>query len=110
MKKPLEKTLQNTDVSPSVLQALADNNFDSVLVTGTTKAGEVIYANKSSNKLAAYTQSEVIGKAPRILQGPITDKKVVDRLKETLRALLKVALYRLEYSKHIRLATLNLNY
>jgi hypothetical protein len=41
MKKPLEKTLQNTHISLSVLQALADDSFDSVLVTDTTKAGKL---------------------------------------------------------------------
>jgi len=84
MNKSLEKTLQDADVSLSVLQALADNSFDSVLVTDATKAGKIIYANKSFTKLTGYTQSEVIGKTPRILQGPATDKKVVGRLREAL--------------------------
>ena len=84
MNKSLEKTLQDADVSLSVLQALADNSFDSVLVTDATKAGKIIYANKSFSKLTGYTQSEVIGKTPRILQGPATDKKVVGRLREAL--------------------------
>ena len=69
MNKSLEKTLQDADVSLSVLQALADNSFDSVLVTDATKAGKIIYANKSFSKLTGYTQAEVIGKTPRILQG-----------------------------------------
>lgn len=84
MNKSLEKTLQDADVSLSVLQALADNSFDSVLVTDATKAGKIIYANKSFSKLTGYTQSEVIGKTPRILQGPATDKKVVGSLREAL--------------------------
>jgi len=84
MNRSLEKTLQDADVSLSVLQALADNSFDSVLVTDATKAGKIIYANKSFSKLTGYTQSEVIGKTPRILQGPATDKKVVGRLREAL--------------------------
>lgn len=84
MNKSLEKTLQDADVSLSVLQALADNSFDSVLVTDATKAGKIIYANKSFSKLTGYKQSEVIGKTPRILQGPATDKKVVGRLREAL--------------------------
>ncbi len=84
MNKSLEKILQNADVSLSVLQALADNSFDSVLVTDATKAGKIIYANKSFSKLTGYTQAEVIGKTPRILQGAATDKKVVGRLREAL--------------------------
>lgn len=84
MNKSLEKTLQNADVSLSVLQALADNSFDSVLITDATKAGKIIYANKSFSKLTGYTQAEVIGKTPRILQGAATDKKVVGRLREAL--------------------------
>ena len=84
MNKSLEKILQDADVSLSVLQALADNSFDSVLVTDATKAGKIIYANKSFSKLTGYTQAEVIGKTPRILQGSATDKKVVGRLREAL--------------------------
>jgi PAS domain S-box-containing protein len=84
MKNSLEATLQSNEVSLSVLEALADNSFDSILVTDATKAGKIVYANKSFTKLTGYTQKEVIGKTPRILQGPATDKKVVDRLREAL--------------------------
>ena len=84
MAKSIEKTLQATNVSLSVLQVLADNSFDSVLITDATRAGKIIYANKAFNKLTGHSPTEVVGKTPRILQGPATDKKVLDRLRKAL--------------------------
>lgn len=63
---------------------LADNSFDSVLITDATKVRKIIYANKAFNKLTGYGVNEVVGKTPRILQGPATDKKVLERLRKAL--------------------------
>ena len=84
MAKSLNKTIGDSEVSLSVLQVLADNSFDSVLITDATKAGKIIYANKAFNKLTGYGVDEVVGKTPRILQGSATDKKVLERLRKSL--------------------------
>ena len=84
MAKSLDKTLGSSKVSLSVLQVLADNSFDSVLITDATKAGKIIYANKAFNRLTGFGVKEVVGKTPRILQGPATDKKVLERLSKAL--------------------------
>lgn len=78
------KALDGTEVSLSVLKVLADNIFDSVVITDTTRAGKIIYANKAFRKLTGYDPAEVVGKTPRILQGPATDRKVIDRLSKAL--------------------------
>ena len=68
------------------MKALAENSFDSILITTATTAGKITYANKAFKKLTGYEASEVIGKSPRILQGVGTDKKVINRLAAALKS------------------------
>jgi PAS domain S-box-containing protein len=69
----------------ALLKVLAENSFDSVLVTDASPRGNIIYANKAFKKLTGHEPSSVIGKTPRILQGPGTDKKVIERLATALK-------------------------
>ena len=80
MASAIETSLGNTENSLALLKALAENSFDSILVTDASVKGKITYANKAFKKLTGYDQSEIIGKTPRILQGSGTDKKVIDRL------------------------------
>ena len=79
------KALGEEAVGLGVLKALADNSFDSVLITDTTKAGKIIYANKAFKTLTGYEPASVIGKTPRILQGPKTDRAILDKLVRKLK-------------------------
>lgn len=79
-------TLEKTETRLSLLKVLAENSFDSILITDATTAGKIIYANKAFKKLTGYENSEVIGKSPRILQGVGTDKEVIKRLAEALKS------------------------
>ncbi len=72
--------------SIALLKVVAENSFDSVLVTDATPQGNIVYANKAFKKLTGHDPDSVIGKTPRILQGPGTDKKVIDRLTSALKA------------------------
>ena len=81
----LEKALQDARVGLKVLKVLAENSYDSILVTDATRAGKIIYANKAFKTLTGYAPSEVIGKTPRILQGPATDRGVIARLGDALK-------------------------
>ncbi|MEI6700013.1 MAG: PAS domain S-box protein, partial [Mycobacteriaceae bacterium] len=69
----------------NLLKLLADNSFDSILVTDASAQGRIIYANKAFKKLTGYDPTTVIGKDPRILQGPGTDRKVIERISATLK-------------------------
>ena len=44
----------------------------------------IIFVNPAFTTMTGYTSEEVIGKTPRLLQGPRTDKTVLRRLRETL--------------------------
>gem|GEM_PF-6872185 len=45
----------------------------------------IIFVNPAFTRMTGYTAEEVTGKTPRILQGPKTDRAVLDRLSEKLR-------------------------
>ena len=85
MARSISKSLGDEAVSLGVLKALADNSFDSVVITDTTKAGKILYANKAFKTLTGHEPASVVGKSPRILQGPATDKKVLKRLVQALK-------------------------
>jgi PAS domain S-box-containing protein len=81
----LKNVFQDVDISLSVLEVIAKNSYDSILITDATKDTKIIYANKAFTTLTGYEQSEVIGKNPRILQGAATDKTVTARLVDALK-------------------------
>ncbi len=85
MNPVIDKALGTSETSIAMLKVLADNSFDSILITDATTQGRIIYANKSFKTLTGYEPSGVIGKTPRILQGAATDKKVIDRLAAALK-------------------------
>jgi PAS domain S-box-containing protein len=82
----LESILGGQAESIALLKVLAENSFDSVLVTDATSQGNIIYANKAFKKLTGHDPKSVIGKTPRILQGTGTDKKVIERLAKALKS------------------------
>lgn len=80
----VERALADDQMSVGALKAIAKNSFDSILITDASKAGKIIYANKAFKDLTGFDPGSVIGKTPRILQGPATDKKVLGRLAKAL--------------------------
>ena len=85
MATKLENLMHGADGGLSLLQALAENSFDSILITDASAKGIIIYANKAFRKLTGHNPAEVIGKTPRILQGPGTDPKVISKLSNALK-------------------------
>ena len=77
--------LASEGLSLPLLKVLADNSFDSILITDNTKEGKIVYANKAFKKLTGHDPAEVLGKTPRILQGAGTDPKVTARLRDALK-------------------------
>lgn len=84
MPQSIEKILNDDILNISVLKGLADNSFDSILITDASKNAKIIYANKAFKNLSGYSVDEVVGKTPKLLQGPATDKKVIARLAKAL--------------------------
>jgi PAS domain S-box-containing protein len=86
MSAKFEKLMNGADGALALLQVLAENSFDSVLITDASAEGKIIYANKSFKKLTGHDPTEIIGKTPRILQGPGTDSTVIARLSDALKS------------------------
>ena len=86
MPSKFEKLMNGADGGLALLQVLADNSFDSILVTDASAQGRIIYANKAFKKLTGHDPAAVIGKDPRLLQGPGTDRKVIERISATIKA------------------------
>lgn len=71
----------------SLLEDAIRNDYDSIIITelNLEKPGpKIVYVNDGFTKMTGYTPNEVIGKTPRILQGPKTDRAILDRLKRRL--------------------------
>jgi len=86
MSDRFEKLMNGSDGESALLHVLAENSFDSILITDESEEEKIIYANEAFEKLTGYEPSSVIGKTPRILQGPGTDEKVIARLSSALKA------------------------
>lgn len=72
-----------------LLESVITNTTDSVLITEAEPFDEpgprILYVNEAFTKMTGYTAEEVLGKTPRILQGPKSDKAELKRLGEALR-------------------------
>ena len=74
-------------VSSPLFAALAQISFDSVMVTRATDehgASEIVYVNNRFSQLTGYKSEEVLGETPGMMQGPRTDRDVLDRLEDDL--------------------------
>ncbi len=70
-----------------LLESAIRNDYDSILITelNLEKPGpKIVYVNDGFTDMTGYLPEEVIGKTPRILQGPKTDRAILDRLKRRL--------------------------
>ena len=99
MAKILAKTFAEPDVSIALLKTLVENSFDSILVTDANNETKITYANKAFEKLTGHGPADVLGKSPRLLQGPATDKKVIARLVDSLKTETKFEGKAINYKK-----------
>lgn len=85
-----EDKLRDEQRHLKLLESVITNTRDAILITEAEPQDEpgprIIFVNEAFTKMTGYTSAEVIGKTPRILQGPKTDRKELDRLKESLLA------------------------
>jgi PAS domain S-box-containing protein/LPXTG-motif cell wall-anchored protein len=71
-----------------LLESVITNATDSVLITEAepidANGPRILYVNEAFTKMTGYSKEEVIGKTPRILQGPNSDRAELDRLRRAL--------------------------
>jgi PAS domain S-box-containing protein len=66
-----------------LLQAAMQQSSESVIITTANlelPGPEIMYVNPAFTQLTGYTSEEVMGKTPRIFQGPTTERAVLDRV------------------------------
>ena len=69
-----------------LLAECMQHSFDSIMITTAERGYPIAYVNDAFTKLTGYGPDEVIGKSPDILQGPKTNRAVLDKLKEAISA------------------------
>jgi len=72
-----------------LLESVVLNTSDVVLITEAEPQNEpgprIIFVNDAFTKMTGYKAKEIIGKSPRFLQGPKSDRKALDKLNEAMR-------------------------
>ena len=70
-----------------LLDAAVQQAKEAILITSANLVApgpEVIFINPAFTEMTGYSRSDILGKTPRILQGPKTDRDMLTRLRETI--------------------------
>ena len=60
---------------------------------------EIVYINQAFTKLTGYSAEEAIGKTPKMLQGPKTDREALDRIRKAIKLKKPIVEEVINYSK-----------
>jgi PAS domain S-box-containing protein len=78
---------KRAEESLKLLESAVKQSKESILITDAQldlPGPKIIFVNPAFTQMTGYTAEEVIGKTPRILQGPRTDRTVLARLRKNL--------------------------
>lgn len=70
-----------------LMSSVVHNSTDPIIITDTNRGSDgpkIIYANDSFLALSGYTEKELIGRTPKILQGKETDRQAIDKMRQDL--------------------------
>jgi PAS domain S-box-containing protein len=77
----------DSEAAARAFETAVKHAFHSIMITqaGTGDVDQrIVFVNQAFTEMTGYTPEEVIGKTPRILQGPRTDQQVLGELREKL--------------------------
>lgn len=81
---------QSNELRLKLLESVVENAKDSVMITDGISVGKpyakILYVNKAFTRMTGYKEEEVIGKSPKIVQGPKTDITELAKLKAAMEA------------------------
>ncbi len=60
------------------------HSFDAIMITENKPKYPIVFVNQSFTDMTGYERDELIGKSPTILQGPKTDRDVLNRLRRDI--------------------------
>ena len=97
-----------------VFQALVENTNDVIMVLDATplSAGgpKIVYVNPAFERLMGYRADEVIGKNPKLLQGPATDDETRSQIRQAMRQHESIRTQILNYAKDGTKLWLDINF
>lgn len=62
------------------------HSFDAIMITENKPGYPIVFVNQSFTDMTGYDRDELMGQSPTILQGPKTDRAVLDRLRRDISA------------------------
>ncbi len=99
----LIKKLNETVNKLNLYEKVVLNTKEAVLITEAepfnVSGPRIVYVNDAFCAMTGYTPEEVIGKTPRILQGPKTDRKQLDKIRHALEQWQSVKVELINYKK-----------
>ena len=72
------------DLMKRMLENAIEHSFHGVMITKAEPGYPVIYVNDAFAEITGYSLEEIAGQSPAILQGPKTDRAVLNRLNQAL--------------------------
>lgn len=86
-----------------LMESVVTNTSDAILITEAEPfdfpGPKIIFVNEAFCKMTGYTKEEVIGKTPRILQGPKTDQSAIHQMSVAIKKWQKYETTLLNYKK-----------
>ena len=86
-----------------LLQSVVVNTNDAILITEAEPLDEpgprIIYVNEAFTRTTGYSLKEVLGKTPRILQGPKTNRRALNKVRQALENWQSVTVETINYRK-----------
>ena len=80
---------QNAFSELKLMESVITHTSDAIIITEAEPfdmpGPRIIFVNEAFTKMTGYSKEEVIGKTPRILQGPKTDRKELAKLGAAIR-------------------------
>ena len=78
---------QQAEASLRLLGSAVEQAMESILITDAEidlPGPQIVFVNPAFTRMTGYSAEDVIGKTPRILQGPRTHRAVLDRLRNNI--------------------------
>lgn len=87
---PFEKSAPYPPKLSKLLLSIPYYSSEAIIITEASpldvpKGPSIVYVNRAFTEMTGYEEYEVLGKTPRMLQGPKTDRTELDRIKKALK-------------------------